>query len=124
MNNRIAILSTLRHDMITFVDELRAILPDDKELMIMKPFLQIVIMADVADYISKNIKPLEDKVINREEEYFLNNAVMFEKMQERSSTVNHFKTIWESTDDEHNKEVVWEWLHHFIKLSQRYEQCL
>jgi hypothetical protein len=118
--DKITILSTLRQDMIAFVDELRTILPGDKELMVMKPFLRVVIMSDVINYINRNIVPLEDKVIKREEEYFLKNAVMFENLQERSSTVNHFKTIWETTDDPHNKEVVWEWIHHFIKLAKKY----
>lgn len=121
-SERIAILASLREDLLTFLDELSIILPDDKNLLMMKPFIKIVIMADVANYISKYIAPLKEKVIKRDEKYFLENAVLFEKLQDRASTVNYFKNLWMKTDDPHSKEAVWQWLSHFIEMSERYDK--
>jgi hypothetical protein len=124
MNDKIVILSTLRKDLLTFIDELIEFLPEEQELVLMKSFAKIVIISDVADYILQNLAPLEDKVINREEAYFINNAMMFEKLQNKASQVNHFKKLWETTEDQENKEVVWQWLHHFIRLARHYGQLL
>lgn len=122
MSNKIAILGTLRQDLIAFLDEVIEVLPHEKELVVMKAFAKVVIISDVADYIADNLCPLEDKVKKRDEAYFIENAVMFEKLQDRASTVNHFKTLWETTDDPENKLMVWEWLHHFIKLVRKYKE--
>jgi hypothetical protein len=118
---KISLLTTLRNDLITFLDELSNILPNTQDIILMKSVAKVVIISDVADYISKNLVPLEDKVINREEKHFLEHAVMFENLQDRASTVNHFRDLWMSSDDEHDKETVWEWLHHFILLAKKYE---
>lgn len=119
---KILALTTLRNDLVTFLEELSGILPDNKDLLLMKSFAKVVIIADVAEYISKNLVPLEDKVVNREEDYFLENAVMFEKLQNRASTVNYFRDLWKSNNDEHDKETVWQWLHHFILLAKKYDE--
>lgn len=121
MNDRIALLAALRQDLITFLDELSNVLPHDPNLVMMKSFARVVIMADVADYISKNIAPLEDKVKARDETYFIENAVFFEQLQNRESTVNYFRDLWIKSDDQDAKHAVWQWLEHFIQMSKRYQ---
>jgi hypothetical protein len=116
------LLKMLREDLITFVSELSDILPTEPQFVLMKGFLEYVIIADVGDYIIRNLVPLESKVIAREQDYFMKHAVMFESLQRYASKVNHFKTLWENMEDEDDKLVVWEWLHHFIKLGKRLAQ--
>ncbi len=111
---KIHCLSAFRKELIVFIDELIQLLPDDKELFVMRGFANSVIMTDVIEYIIKNLVPLEPMVKSRQEDYFLNNAIMFERLQNRESQVNHFKTLWENTNDVDNKEAVWCWLEHFI----------
>ena len=120
---KIEMLASLREDLIVFIGELIHLLPNDaRELTLMQSFARSVIIADVMDYIWKNLVPLEPKVIAREDEYFLQNATMFEKLQNRTSQVNHFRTLWETTDDPHNKEKIWEWLHHFIQRAKEFKR--
>lgn len=121
---RIAILSTLRQDLLIFLEELSGILPENKDLILMRSFAKIVIIADVMEYIIKNLVPLEDKMLNREEDYFIENAVMFERLQNYSSNVNYFRETWINTDDPHNKEAVWAWMDHFIQLAKSYRDLM
>jgi len=124
MTDRFVYLSALRRDLVAFIDELIQMLPNDKQLIIMREFAKIVIIADVADYIVQNIVPLEPKVVARDDKYFLTNAIMFEKLQDRESQVNHFKTLWETNADDENKEVIWQWLEHFIQIAKKYRASL
>ena len=115
---KIELLSQLRDDLMRFIDELIVILPGNGHLVIMKSFVKIVIIEDVASYIVRNILPLEDKVKARDEQYFIENAIMFETLQDRASTVNHFRDLWIQTDDDYNKNIVWQWLEHFIESAK------
>lgn len=119
----IQILESLRDNLVNFLEELISILPHEKELILFRFFVkEQVPMVDVAEYIVKNLIPLEDKVVSRDEQYFLTHAVLFESLESHDSTVNRFKNLWEHTDDPENKEAVWSWLHYFIKLGKKYVQ--
>lgn len=115
------ILQQLKHGLLTFFDELIDILPSEKYFLIMRFFIeQQVSIVDVMKYIHKNLVPVEQHVENKNDTYFKQHAIFFEKLRDYEDNFNYFKTLWEQTQDPENKEVVWLWLKHFIHLSKDY----
>lgn len=119
MASKIELLKILKESLIEFIEQLISILPSEKSLCAFRLYVEHVSIPDVANYIIKNLIPIEDKVKAREENYFLENAVLFERLQNYNTQVNHFRYLWESTDDPENKEGIWKWLKHFIDLGKK-----
>lgn len=117
----ILLLKTIKEDLVSFFDQLISILPKESELIIFRLFVkESASIVHVAEYLVKNLIPLEGKVKTRDENYFITNAILFEKIGTYETEVNRFKMLWEISDDPHNKETVWEWLQHFINLGKEY----
>ena len=119
--NRIQLLDLLRKELVRFFDEMIELLPEERDFIVFRFFINDqVIMTDVVDYIYRVLLPIETKVKNRDEAYFKENAIMFEKLRDHDSKVNYFKELWERTDDAENKEVVWAWIEYFINIGKKY----
>lgn len=117
----IELLEKLREGLVQFFDELITVVPEEHSFVVYRFIIkEQVPIQDVMLYIIKNLVPLEPRVIARDDTYFKQHAVLFERMQDHSSQANHFKKLWESTDDEESKEAVWNWLHYFILLGKSF----
>lgn len=119
----ISILSDIKQNLLDFVTDLMIILPNETDLRLFYVFIEHQIpMVDVARYIAKNIVPLKKKVKDRDEDYFKENAVLFEKLGEFECEVNRFKMLWDSNPDEENRNMVWLWLEKFVELGESYRK--
>lgn len=121
--SEIEILSQLKKGLLSFLDELIASFPSEPDFVIFRIFVNDKLpIVDIMDYIIYNLLPLQDMVKNRNEKFFMNYNILFEKFDETDTgKVNKFKTIWLSNRlDKDDKETIWKWFQSFIYLANKY----
>ena len=118
----IQILQLLKKELLTFLDELISLLPQEKDFIVMRFFIKDQIpIVDVMNYIIRELVPLEQYVLDKNDKFFLENQVLFEPLKDEKSKVNYFKEIWENHDVDDNKDTIWNWFRHFINLGKKYQ---
>ena len=66
--------------------------------------------------------PLKELVKKRDESFFINNNVLFDKLDKNK--VNHFKKLWRSDKlDAEDRKVIWQWYDLFISLTEKYQKA-
>ena len=122
MSSTIQLLQILKKELLTFFDELIAILPEEKDFLVMRFFIKDQVpIVDVMEYIVEQLVPLEHYVLSKDDRFFLEHQVLFEGLKEQKSKVNYFKNMWENHNIEDNKETFWKWFRHFINLGKKYK---
>lgn len=127
--SEVEILKQFKNALISFLDELITQFPSEADLVIFRIFLKDRIEIDkVLKYFVRKILPLKESVINRDEDFFLNNFSILDSISEDGgdkTKVDHFKRLWRSGQlDDDDKRVVWEWFDSFIFLSEKYQKIL
>lgn len=121
----IQLLSLLKVKMLNFMDELIAVLPDEKDFLVMRFFIKDQVpIIDIMEYIVEKLVPLEHFVESRDDRFFLDNQVLFEGLKEKQSKANYFKDVWKNSDDQDNKEMIWKWFAFFINIGKKYTQLM
>lgn len=126
MSSELELLIQLKTQLVNFLDELIESFPSEPDFVIFRIFVNDRIpIADIMKYITINLCPLQEMVKNRDETFFFNHNILFEKFNEaESSKVNHFKRLWSSGNlDKEDKEVIWRWFQSFIYLGNKYLEC-
>jgi hypothetical protein len=126
MSSEIEILIQLKKQLVTFLDELIETFPEEADFVIFRIFVNDQIpIVDIMEYIIEKICPLEKIVENREDSFFLENNILFEKFDDKKKgKVNHFRKMWQSKVlDKEDREVVWRWMNSFIVLGKKYNDC-
>lgn len=125
MSSEIEILIQLKTQMVSFLDELIETFPNEPDFVIFRIFVNDRLpIEDIMKYIINNLCPMGDMVKARNEDFFLKNNILFERLDdEGSSKVNHFKNLWTSKKvDKEDKEVIWRWFQSFIFLGNKYAE--
>lgn len=118
----VQLLQVLKTQLLLFFDELIAILPDEKDFLVMRFFIKDQVpISIVMEYIVKKIVPLEPYIKARDEQYFFAHPILFEDLKEHDSKVNYFKRLWEHSTDDENKNVLWNWFEYFVNIGKRYQ---
>lgn len=119
------LLQILKKQMLLFLDELINMLPEEQDFIVMRFLIndQVPITL-VMEYIIKNIVPLEQYVLNKDERFFLDHNISFINMSDHGEKVDHFKRLWESSTDEDDKEMFWNWFKYFIDLGKKYDKLV
>jgi len=118
----VQLLQVLKQQLLRFFDELIALLPEEKDLLVMRFMLKDQIpITEVMQYILDNIMPLEPQITSRDESFFLEHRVLFEDLKSHHSKVNHFKEIWQHSTDPENKEALWNWFNCFVNIGKKYQ---
>ena len=117
------LLRCLQKDLQNFFDDLIESFPTEGDLVIARHLVGNQLpMSDVMDYILKVLLPLKEKVDNRDNNFFLENNILFEALDNRK--VNHFKNIWKSENlTDEDRECIWKWFDRFLMLAERYQKC-
>jgi len=121
--SRIQILTDFKSSLVNFFDELIEQFPEEGDLVVIRIFLNDQVpIADVMATVVAKLLPLKDLVKKRDESFFINNNVLFDKLDKNK--VNHFKTLWKSSKlDQEDRDVIWKWYDLFISLSEKYQKC-
>jgi hypothetical protein len=120
------LLIQLKTQLVGFLDELIESFPEEQDFVIFRIFVKDRLpIVDVMNYIVNNLCPLHNMVKSKDENFFLNHNILFEKFDNNSSSkVNHFKKLWTSTSlDKKDKETIWKWFQTFIYLGNKYAEC-
>lgn len=123
MPSEIDLLIQLKTQMVAFLDELIESFPEEPDFVIFRIFVKDQIpIADIMNYIAGNLVPLQDMVAKRDDNFFLNNNVLFSEFDEnKSSKVNYFRRLWLSNKvDKEDRQVIWKWFDSFIFLAKKY----
>jgi hypothetical protein len=121
--SKIQILTDFKSSLVNFFDELIEQFPEEGDLVVIRIFLNDQVpIADVMATVVAKLLPLKDLVKKRDESFFINNNVLFDKLDKNK--VNHFKTMWKSSKlDQEDRDVIWKWYDLFISLSEKYQKC-
>lgn len=116
----IQILLQFKKALIQFFDELIECLPKEGNLVIIRIFLKDQIpIQDIMDCFIAKLLPLKNIVVNRDEQFFVDNDDLFQAFN--VDNVNHFKTVWLSNNlDTDDRQCIWTWFDSFIFLTERY----
>jgi hypothetical protein len=120
---RIELLTSLKTQLVEFFDELIELFPDEQDFIVGRILINDTLpISIIMDYIVKNLCPLQEQVKTKNEDFFLQNNILFEKLDsEKASKVNHFRRIWTSGLDHEDKETIWKWFTSFIFLGNKYK---
>lgn len=125
MSSELEILIQLKTQLVSFFDELIETFPNEPDFVIFRIFINDQIpITDVMEYISDKLCPLQEMIKKRDEKFFINYNVLFEKFDEKKTgKVNHFKRLWQSGQlDNEDKEILWKWFASFIYLGNKYRE--
>lgn len=119
------ILIQFKNSLVSFLDELIELFPQEPELIILRIFTKDQIpIEDIMNKfiyaINKNDKEYKKYISDRNEIFFLESDV-FETISKIKSL--NFKKLWRSENlDNDDKETVWRWIDSFVVLSDRYSK--
>lgn len=118
--DEVKLLQTLHKDLVSFLDSLIESFPEEGDLVIARFAIKDQFpIKDIMKYIIDKLLPLKSNVDNRDNNFFLENNILFEKLEDNK--VNHFKKIWISGNlDDEDKDNIWKWFDRFLKIAQYY----
>jgi hypothetical protein len=121
--SEIQLLKGLHTDLLKFFDYLIEAFPQQGDIVIVRFALADQYpITDVMEYIINSLLPLKDKVDNRDNNFFLENNILFDELD--NNKVNHFKRMWKSDDlDAEDRESIWRWFDRFLLRASRYKKC-
>ena len=123
MSHELELLIQLKNGLVNFLDELIESFPDEPDFVIFRIFVKDQIpISNVMDYIVTTLLPLQNMVKERNDDFFLNNNILFDNFEQaNTSKINHFKRLWlsERVDDE-DRNVIWSWFDSFLYLANKY----
>lgn len=123
---KLQILLQLKEQVVEFLDQLVQNIPDTEsvvpDLILARVLINDQIETEkIMDYIIEEILPLRQKIIDKDDDFFLKNNILFSKFSENK--VNQFKNLWEQDIlDQHDRNTIWEWFRVFIHLADQYQQ--
>ena len=123
MSNPIRILSQFKSALISFIDELIVMFPNESDFIIGRIFINDQVpIEDVVTAFSEKIYDndnlLKKMIKERDESFFLKNNVFSYFGDDK---VNKFKDIWLSDSlEESDKITMWKWVDIFVILCDRF----
>ena len=123
MSNPIRILSQFKSSLISFIDELIVMFPNESDFIIGRIFINDQVpIEDVVNAFSEKIYDndnlLKKMIKERDESFFLKNNVFSYFGDDK---VNKFKDIWLSDSlEESDKITMWKWVDIFVILCDRF----
>lgn len=118
--SEIQILTSLKNDLLKFLDQLILILPNEGDLIIIRYFIADKIpINDIMDYIVTKLLPLNELVKNKNDNFFLQNNILFDKID--NNKVNYFKNLWISDKlDQQDKDTIWMWFRRILLRAEQF----
>jgi hypothetical protein len=123
--SQIELLKILKVQLVNFLDELIATFPSETDFVIYRIFVKDQLpIVDIMRYIINNLCPHYNMIKQRDEKFFLNYNVLFEKFEEKQSNkANYFKKMWTSGNlDKEEKENIWKWFECFVDIALKYDK--
>ena len=119
-------LIELKKSLLDFLDQLHNSFPDEPDFVVFRIFVNDQIpIQDIMNYILVKLVPIQELVKKRNEEFFLNNNILFEDFDNaKTSRVNHFRNLWLSKNvDDDDRHAMWAWFEKFIFIAVKYSEA-
>jgi hypothetical protein len=124
MNNYIDLFNTKFRE---FVADLVKVFPEDSELKLLQKGISLILVVNerlvLNIYRDRVLIPFGDKLMERNEEFFLeNNYQDIQKdVEDGARIIEKVKGFWKTLDPD-NKEVVWKYLQVLLMLCKKVEE--
>ena len=122
-SQKLTILNEFRNQLINFLDEIIEHFPTEGDFVIIRMFVKDQIPAtDILGRFIRDLLPFQEFVKSRNEEFFLENSLLYTGGKISSNKIDHFSKLWKSDKlDELNKKIIWDWMDLFMKLANSYK---
>jgi hypothetical protein len=118
--NSIEILEKFHKSLVSFFDALIDMFPNEKEFILIRILVKDQIPStQIMGYfqlVASN-NEIMDSIKKRDDQFFLQN-VLFSKINKSDI----FKNIWISKLDDDDKQMIWDWVDAFMKLTNSYTE--
>lgn len=120
--SEIQILTSLKNELVTFFDQLIALMPEEGDLIVIRFFISDKFpILDIMTHIIEKLLPLVDLVKNKNDSFFLQNNILFDKLDDKK--VNYFKNLWVSGKlDDDDKEIIWKWFRRILLRAEQFSK--
>ena len=121
---KLQLMAEFRTQLVTFLDELIEQFPQEGDFVIIRIFIKDQVpVADVIGRFIRDLLPLKDQVKSRNQDFFLQNTILYTGASLANDTINHFKDLWLSKQlDENDREIIWRWMDLFINIAYKYQK--
>jgi hypothetical protein len=111
-----------RNQLINFLDELIEQFPEESDLYIIRIFLKDQVpVYDVLGRYIRDLLPLKNEVNQRNENFFLENDILYMESGVALNKVNHFRQLWLSEKlDDNDREMIWRWMDLLNNIGSQY----
>ncbi len=123
ITSELDILIQLKTQLVAFLDELIESFPTESDFVVYRIFVKDRLpIVDIMKYITINLCPLQEMVKVRNDEFFMDHNILFEKFDEHETNkISYFKKMWTSgVLDKQDKETIWRWFETFIYLGNKH----
>lgn len=113
-----------RDTLVDFLDELiTSFFPTETELIFMRMIIKQAPCEDLIGRFIRDLLPLKEFVEKKDDDFFLNNTILYIDGKISNEKENHFKNLWkDSILDDEDRETIWEWMNSFVKIAETYEK--
>jgi len=121
---KIKLLKEFQSQLVGFMDELIEQFPNVSEFVIGRIFIKDQIPAqDLLGRFIRDLLPLKEQIEKRDENFFLQNSLLYTKGNVSSERIDKFKELWMSKDlDKEDREVIWKWMDVFVQVASKYHK--
>ena len=121
---KLQIMFEFRNQLVAFLDELIEQFPLEGDFVIIRIFIKDQIpVADVIGRFIRDLLPLKEQVRAKDEQFFLQNSILYTGASLANDKINHFKELWQSKQlDNNDRDIIWKWMELFIAIAQKYHK--
>jgi len=121
---KLQIMFEFRNQLVAFLDELIEQFPLEGDFVIIRIFIKDQIpVADVIGRFIRDLLPLKEQVKSKDEQFFLQNSILYTGASLANDKINHFKELWQSKQlDNNDRDIIWKWMELFIAIAQKYHK--
>lgn len=116
------LVENFKKNLLLFLDDLIAQFPSEGDLVLARIIISVQMPTEIImKYFVDNLLPHRNLVTARNENFFLENNVLFGGFQ--NTKVNHFKKLWKSNNlDKDDKESIFKWFDLLLKMIDEYSK--
>lgn len=120
-----SLLSAFNNVIIEFLNDCILVFPEENDFKVYKRMISMLVKVNpkkVMTVFSEYSDLYRQKILNREEEFFLENDYEVVKKyndQEIFNVINKIKDYWKQLDTS-NKDKIWNYLHLLIQIKDKY----
>lgn len=121
-SKKLRLLEEFRNQLVNFLDELIEQFPMESDFVLIRMFIKDQVpVTDILGRFIRDLLPLKDVVKKRDQQFFLENTILYTGGNIKTDKVDHFKKLWQSDSlDVSDREVIWDWMDLFMRIAGSY----